>query len=188
MMSKKHLQISALALVLACLSGCGDAVVVNRSEGVSTYNADTYVQSLAQNGTNGVVVVNDPYGPAGDQAIVTALQSRYASSQYRFALGTTAPDWNGYTIVLGFGEPIGSQTQCTTVAPSRTTGLFSGQTLIIADYCYGTRVVSEATGYARHLSGPDDPVLGKLAAAVFAEMVINRPPGGSGSGQVTTTQ
>lgn len=187
MMSMKHLQVSALVLALACLSGCGDAVVVNRSESVSTYNADTYIQSLAQNGTNGVVVLNDPFGPAGDQAIVTALQSRYASGQYRFALGTNAPDWNGYTIVFGFGEPVGNQTQCTAPALRRTAG-FSGQMLVIGDYCYGTRVVSEATGYTRTLRGPDDPLLGKLAAEVFAEMVINRQPGGSGGGQVTTTE
>lgn len=185
MISAKHLQRAALVVVLAGLSGCGDAVIVNRSEGVSTYNAGTYVQSLAQNGTNGVVVVNDPFGPAGDQAIVTALQARYSSSQYRFALGTTMPDWNGYTVVLGFGEPVGNQTQCTVAAQSRTTGL-PGQTLVIGDYCYGTRVVSEATGYARNLRGPDDPLLGKLAAAVFAEMVINRPQNGSGEATVTT--
>jgi hypothetical protein len=159
--------------------------MVNRSEGISTYNAETYIQSLAQNGTNGVVVLNDPFGTAGDEAIVAALRSRYSSGQYRFALGTSAPGWNGYTIVFGFGEPVGNQTQCTAAEASRTTG-FSGQTLLIGDYCYGTRVVSEATGYTRALSGPEDPLLAKLAADVFAEMVINRPPNGSDSSTVTT--
>lgn len=181
----ERLRIAGCAVALTCLLGCSDAVIVNRSEGVSTYNAETYIQTLAQNGTNGVVVLNDPFGPAGDQAIVTALQSRYTSGQYRFALGTKAPDWNGYTIVFGFGEPVGNQTQCTAPSLSRTTGL-SGQTLIIGDYCYGTRVVSEASGYTRALSGPADPLLGKLAADVFAEMVINQQPRGSGGGQVTT--
>ena len=182
--TKRHL--AAFAIVAACLTACDGTVFVTRSEGVSNYNADTYVQTLAQNGTNAVVVQNNPFGPAGDQAILTALQSRYSSGQYRFALGPTATDWNGYTVVLGFGQPIGNQTQCAAPNAPRAVST-SGQTILIGDYCFGNRVITEATGYTGSLTGPDDPTLGKLAAEVFAELVINRPPKSNGDGNDAVT-
>jgi len=161
------------------LADCG-GVWVNRSEGVNTYTADFYVQTLAQNGTNAVMVRNNPFGQQGDDAALTALRTRYAGGQYRFALGPTASDWNGYTVVLAFGPAVGVRNPCRqdqALAASQP-----GTTVLRGDYCYGDRIVSEAIGYAGGLSGPSDPQYAQLVSAVVAELFQNRQRDPNGGG------
>ena len=176
--SKSLYVVMSLAALL--LAGCGNSVWVNRSEGVNTYTADFYVQTLAQNGTNAVMVRNNPFGPPGDDAALTALRNRYASGQYRFVLGPTATDWNGYTVVLAFGPAVGVRNPCRPdqpLAPSQ-----AGTTVLRGDYCYGDRIVSEAIGYTGGLSGPNDPQYAQLVAAVVAELFTNRQKDPNGGG------
>jgi len=168
-------------MFLAALSlvGCGSGVWVNRSEGVNTYTADFYVQTLAQNGTNAVMIRNNPFGPQGEEAALAALRNRYASGQYRFALGPTAGDWNGYTVVLAFGPAVGVRNPC---ADQPLTGNQPGTTVLRGDYCYGDRIVSEAIGYAGTVSGPNDPQYAQLVAEVVAELFTNRQKDPNGGG------
>ncbi len=178
--SKFRPALICLPMAAALLAACDSGVWVNRSEGVNTYTADYYVQTLAQNGTNAVLVRNGPFGPQGDEAALTALRNRYASGQYRFTLGPTASDWNGYTVVLRFGRPVGNGNPCRADLPPPT--VQPGTTVLQGDYCYGDRVVSEATGYAGAVSGPNDPQYAKLVAEVVAELFQNRQRDPNGGG------
>lgn len=179
--AKRLLSLIAGASVLA-LGAC-DGVAVSRSENM-TYTGAQYVQTQAQAGTNAVVVRN---GPFADDAVLAALHDRYQSDQYRFGLGQPA-GWNGYTLVLGFGGvPVGNQNLCENPnlplsAPS------VGRTALVGDYCYGTRLVSEATGWTGAVSGPRDPRFQNLVGDVVAELFSYRAPhtiGDSSSGTVT---
>ncbi|HTY69453.1 MAG TPA: hypothetical protein VMH36_22550 [Alphaproteobacteria bacterium] len=149
------------------LSACGGGITTVRSKGAATYSAGTYVQSIAQNGTNAVVVRNSPV-PA--QAVVDALRARYTGGQYRFALGTP-PDWNGYTVVIGFGAPpVGNQNLCQN--PNQVQSATAGSALV-ADYCYGNRLVTEVVSRGPAVSGPDDPNFRELIGQSIAELFTN---------------
>lgn len=164
----KGWQWPALLAAGLALTACGGVTTV-RLKGGSDYSAGAYVQTSAQNGTNAVVVRNSPFPP---DAVVAALRARYQSNQYRFALGTPT-DWNGYTVVLGFGlPPVGGQNLCNNPdlpqAPAP-----AGVTALLANYCYGNRLVTEALGRVEGVTGPDDPRLRDLIGQVIAELFAN---------------
>lgn len=155
------------------LVACTGGVSVMRSRDGSNFSQAVWIQTSAANGTNAVVVRNSPFPP---QSVVGALQRRYASGQYRFALAPVGGDWNGYTVVIGFGgPPVGSHTQCDDpdLALSPTP---PGATIVVGDYCYGRRTVSEAVGRAPELTGPGDPRLEDLVGGIIAELLRGPPP------------
>lgn len=180
---KRLLSLIAGASVLALGACASDGVVVNRSEDM-TYSGATYVQTQAQGGTNAVVVRN---GPFADDAVLAALHGRYQSDQYRFGLGPTPAGWNGYTVVLGFGgAPVGNQNLCQN--PNLPLSAASGgQTMLVGDYCYGTRLVSEATGWTGAVSSPDDPRFRNLVGDVVAELFSYRALHTNGHGSTAVT-
>ncbi len=154
------------------LSACsGGGVTTVRSRDTTTYSAGLYVQSLAQQGTNSVVVRNGPF-PA--ESVVMALRARYEGGQYRFALGTP-PDWNGYTIIIGFGgAPVGSRNLCENPdlpLPASSNGL-----AVVADYCFRDRLVTEVVSHGPAASGPDDPHFRELIGQSIAELFTNETP------------
>lgn len=181
-MSGKMNSRMAIASALLAIASCSNSgISVMRSEGGATYSAAVDVQTIAANGTNAVVVRNSPVPP---QAVIDALRGRYPSGQYRFALAPVDHDWNGYTIVLGFGgSPVGTHTQCDdphlALSPAA-----AGETVITGDYCTGNRTVSEAIGRSAAMATPNDPRLGDLLGAVVAELFANEPhrPSGGGTG------
>lgn len=172
-MSGRSSAVICAAVAAATLVGCSsDGVTVNRSAVAPGYSGALYVQTSAANGTNSVLVRNSPV-PA--EAVVDALRGRYQSNQYRFALGPNPPDWNGYTLVLSFGGPtLGSQSLCQNMAAPQLQPP-SDRTEVVGDYCYGNRLVSEATGQAPAISGPQDPRLHQLVGDVVAELFTNNP-------------
>ncbi len=174
MINLKRASSVVLGMVALGLAGCADSVMINKSEGVADYTADFYVQTAAANGTNGVVVRNGPFGPGSDEAVLAALRARFASGQYRFALGSAAPDWNGYTIVIAFGAAtVGNQTQCAN--PNLPLIPASGRTAVVADYCYGKRTVAEVTAFTGPVSGPNDPSFVRMIGDVAENLFVNRP-------------
>ncbi len=155
------------SLLAACTS---DGVTVTRSEITPGYTGAFYVQTQAQSGVNSVIVRNSPVPP---QAVVDALQNRYQSGQYKFALGPNPPDWNGYTVVISFGGPtLGSQSLCQNMNAPRA-GVPADRTEVVGDYCYGDRQVTEASGRAPHIAGPQDPRFQELLGGVVAELFRN---------------
>ena len=161
-----------LAGLALALTACDGAVTVVRSRAV-TYSAGPDIRALAASGTNAVVVRNSPVAP---QAVLDALRARYASGQYRFMLAPAQAGWNGYTVIVGFGQPpLGPHNQCEDpdiplpAAPS-------GRTVVTADYCLQDRLVAEAVGRSPALADPNDPRLNELVGGVVAELFIGWPP------------
>jgi hypothetical protein len=160
--------------LLACMAGMAavalsacDGAFVNRSEGASVYTGYLYAQSQAAGGTNAVMVRNSPFPP---EAVVSALQDRYQSDQYRFGLGPSPVDWNGYTVVLAFGgAPVGNQNLCQNPNLPLPVAA-SGRTAVIAEYCVGNILVSEATGWTSAVNDPQDPRFKNLLGDIVAEL------------------
>lgn len=184
-MAPKHLfSCTIVGVAVAMLSACSDGVTVNRSEVAGGYSGMLYTQSQAAGGTNAVVVRNDPFP---DAAVLTALRSRYQSDQYRFGLGPSPENWNGYTLVFGFGgAPIGNQNLCQNPnLPLRPTA--ASETSIVGDYCYGAILITEAQGWTSAVNDPNDPRFQKLVGDVTAELFAYRLHiGHQGSGGSTT--
>ncbi len=167
-MQRTRVGLISLASAVALSACTGDGVTTVRSRGATTYSASLYVQSLAQEGTNAVVVRNSPF-PA--EAVLEALRARYQGDQYRFALGTPA-DWNGYTVVIGFGgPPVGNRNFC--VSPDQPQPAASGGIELVADYCYGNRLVTEVQSRGPAVSGPEDPRFRELIGQSIAELLTN---------------
>ena len=166
-MTSKRLLWCVAGLAAAALTACDDGTTVQRSEVAGGYTGFLYAQSQAANGTNAVVVRNAPFAP---DAVVTALQDRYQSDQYRFGVGPTPADWNGYTVVLAFGgAPIGTQNLCQdpNLPLTAATG---GRTTVVGDYCLGNILVSEAVGSTPTVSDPKDPHFKSLVGDVVAQL------------------
>ncbi len=162
---------AALAVLVAAatLAGC-NGIVTYRSEGAGNPSAQTYAPYAAMNGTTLLVVRNNPFPSDRNSEAVRAVVSTHNPMRgYRFSL-TMPPDWNGYTVMLGFGQsPIGNQSLCQNAQlPLRPTP--SGRTALIADLCYGPQLVTEAYGHSPAVSGPDDPRFGSLVGQVMTEL------------------
>jgi len=176
------MRISAASLVVSslALAACsGGDVVVQRSESPTAFSGDTYVQYSAAYGANAISIYNPPFAPeATVDAVLAAARERYASGQYRFFAGPPPEDWNGYTIRIAFGRILGNSNLC--AKPEQP--LFpaaAGRTELLAEYCYGGILVTEARGWAPALTGPDDPHLKQVVAGMVAELFAYRPRRGS---------
>jgi hypothetical protein len=155
----------ALALSACAVGG----ITTVRSEGGTTYSAGLYVQSVAQSGTNTVVVRNSPFPP---DAVLTALRDYYRGDRYRFALDRP-PDWNGYTVLIAFGGPaIGNQSLCENPNQPQLSPA-GGEVDLVAEYCYGNRLVTEVLSRALALGGPDDPGFRELIGQSIDELFTN---------------
>jgi hypothetical protein len=158
-----------LAAAASLLAGC-DNVTVTRSEISPGYTGSFYVQTQAQNGVNSVIVRNSPFPP---DSIIDALHARYQSGQYKFGPGPNPPDWNGYTVVLSFGGPtLGGQTLCQNLNTPQAS-VSASQTEVVGEYCYGDRLVTEASARASTITSPQDPRFQELVGGVVAELFKN---------------
>ena len=167
-MQKAWSALISLAGAVALSACSGDGVTTVRSKGGATYSAGLYVQSLAQNGTNAVVVRNSPFP---EEAVIEALRARYPGGQYRFAPGTPQ-GWNGYTVIIGFGgPPIGNQNLCQN--PNQEQPSLPARTTLVANYCYGNRLLTEVVSRGPAVAGPDDPRFRELIGQSIAELFTN---------------
>lgn len=165
-------RISIAGAVVLTLVACHGGVSVMRSRDGSNFSEAVWIQTVPANGTNAVVVRNSPF-PA--QTVVSAVQGRYASGQYRFAPAPVGGDWNGFTVIIGFGGlPVGSRTQCDgpEIGLSPTP---AGETMIVGDYCYGDRTISEAVGRSPAIGDSSDPRLADLVGGVVGELLRGPP-------------
>jgi hypothetical protein len=155
--------------------GC-TGVTTQRSEGAGNPGLQLYAPDAALAGSNLTLIRNNPFAadPAG-LGIVAVMNTNNPMQMYRFAL-TPQPDWNGYTVVLAFGEaPIGNQNLCQNSAlPPRPAP--PGETALIADLCYGPQLITEVSGRAPAVGGPDDPQFAALVSGVLSDLFARRQP------------
>lgn len=164
-----------LAGTLALLAAC-DGVMTNRLESAGNPSLQLVAPDGAMAGSNLALIRNNPFpgDPAG-LAIAGVMNANNPMRLYRFALAPQ-PDWNGYTVILVFGEtPVGNQNFCqNTTLPPRPTP--PGQTAVVADLCYGPQLITEVSGHTSAVSGPDDPRFAALIGGVLEDLFARRQP------------
>ncbi len=163
-----------LALVVAaCTTG---GVTTYRSEAAGNPSLQLYAPYAAMNGSNLTIIRNNPFpgDPAG-LATINVMNVNNPMQKYRFA-PAPQPDWNGYTVIVVFGEtPVGNQSLCQNVnLPPRPTP--AGQTAVVADLCYGPQLITEVWGHAPMVAGPDDPQYAALIGGVLEDLFALRQP------------
>lgn len=168
---------SAAMLVgtLALVAGC-NGVTTYRSEAAGNPNLQLEAPSAAMNGSSLVLIRNTPFlsDPAG-LATVGVMNANNPMRMYHFAL-TPQPNWNGYTVILAFGElPAGNVTLCqnTTLQPRP---MPPGETALIVDLCIGPQLITEVYGHSPAVSGPDDPQFAALVGGVLEDLFAQRQP------------
>ncbi|HEX9464264.1 MAG TPA: hypothetical protein VGB82_16825 [Alphaproteobacteria bacterium] len=164
----------AVLVAAAALAACTNGIVTYRSEGAGNPSAQTYAPYAAMNGTILLVVRDNPFpNDRTNEAVLAVVNTHNPAQRYRFSL-TMPPDWNGYTVVLGFGEaPVGNQSLCqNALLPLRP--MPPGRMAIIADLCYGQQLVTEAYGHSPAVGGPDDPTFQSLVSQVMTELFAER--------------
>ncbi len=153
------------------LAGCaGNGVVTYRMEGAGNRSAQTYTPYAAMNGTNLLVVINNPFPQDRNNAAVANVVNTFNPMQrYRFTLAP-APDWNQYTVVVAFGEtPVGNQDLCRNAQlPLRPTP--EAQTAIVVDLCLQQQLVTEVIGHAPKAVAPDDPNFTGLISQAMSDL------------------
>ncbi len=153
------------------LAACEHGITTFRSEASGWPTEQYNAPYAALNGTNLAIVRDNPF-PAdkGNEAVLAVMRVNNPMRMYRFALAPT-PDWNGYSVILGFGEsPVGNQNLCQNPAlPLRPTPV--GRTSLIADLCYGPLMITEVYGHTDVVGGPDDPRLAALVGGVLEDLL-----------------
>ena len=162
---------AAWAAAVLILAGCtGYEVVTNRMEGSGNRGAQTYSPYAAMNGTNLLVVINNPFPADTNNAAVANVVATFNPMQrYRFALAPP-PDWNQYTVVLAFGQtPIGNQDLCHNAhLPLRPAP--ESQTAIVLNLCLQEQLVTEVIGHAPKALAPDDPNFTRLISQATSDL------------------
>ncbi len=165
-----------VAAAVALLAGCSGGITTYRSEAAGNPGFQLYAPDAALNGSNLALIRNNPFpsDPAG-LAIVGLMNVNNPMQRYRFALAPQ-PDWNGYTVILAFGEvPVGNQSLCqNTTLPPRP--MPPGTTAVIADLCYGPLLITEVYGHTDAVTGPDDPRFAALIGGVLEDLFARRQP------------
>ena len=160
---------------LTWLGGC-TGVTTYRSEAAGNPNLQLEAPYAAMNGSILAIVRANPFptDPAG-QTIVAVMAANSPMQRYRFSLAPL-PDWNGYSLVLAFGEtPVGNQSLCqNTLLPPRPTP--PGETAVVADLCYGPQLITEVWGHAPAVTGPEDPQFAALISQVLSDLFALRRP------------
>lgn len=168
-----RLAAAVLGAALAALAGC-NGVTTYRSEGGNP-SAQTYAPYAALNGTNLAIVRNGPFpgDPAG-LAVVGVMNVNNPMQQYRFAPAPT-PDWNGYTVVVAFGNPPVTNISLCQNTSMPVPPMPAGETAITVDLCYGPQLITEVMGHAPAVDGPEDPQFAQLVSQALSDLFALRP-------------
>jgi hypothetical protein len=162
----------AVTVAAAALAGC-NGIVTYRYEGGAP-SAQFYAPYAALDGTNLLVVRNNPFpNDRTNEAVLAVVRTHNPMRRYRFSL-VPPPDWNGYTVILGFGlSPVGNQSQCQNAQiPLRPTP--PGRTTLIVDLCYGRQLITETYGRSPAVGGAEDPTFAALVDQVMTDLLAIR--------------
>lgn len=163
-------------LLAALLAGCTGGVTTYRSEGAGNPNLQIDAPYAAMNGSILAIIRAEPFpgDPAG-LGVIQVMNANNPMQRYRFS-PAPLPDWNGYSVILAFGEtPVGNQSLCqNTLLPPRPTP--PGQTAVVADLCYGPQLITEVWGHSPAVSGPEDPQFAALIGGVLTDLFALRQP------------
>lgn len=153
----------ALAVIAAAaLSGCMDGAIVHYSYYNSAYTPD-HVGLAAASGPSLAVIRNDPFPQDRDnRAVVAAMQGRNFGPKMYFNQVPRPDDRYGYKVILDFGGERSGYTQCTVPPTPPATTAPAGRISVLATFCIGDLLLTDALGSISGASGPEDPRFQRL--------------------------
>ncbi len=162
------LSLAVIAASLA-LAACDGPRVYKSS--YAGHASAPFIDSLVAQGTNATIIRNNPFPNDPDNAAVfRAIKATYAGGRYKFVLGQPASDWNGYTMVVTFGDNIlGSTDSCKNPNPPLRPGS-ADRISVIIEYCIGPALITQVRGNRATVSGPQDPLFGRLLDDMVADL------------------
>lgn len=176
---RKALVRTPIALaVAAALAGCADGSVVHYSYYNSAYTPG-HVGFAAANNPSLAVIRGNPFPQDRDnRGVVAAMQGRNFGPKMYFNQVQRPDDKYGYKVVLDFGGPAVGYAQCASDPTPPATAAPSDRISVMAAFCVGDLLLTDALGSIAAASGPDDPrfqrLIGDLMAALTPPYDPNR--------------
>jgi hypothetical protein len=145
-----------------CLSGCTDRSIIHYSYYNSAYSP-SHVDLAAANAPSLAVIRNDPFPADRDnQGVVAAMQGRTFGQKMYFDQIPRPDDRYGYKVILDFGGDRSGYTQCSTPPSPAAATPPTGPISVLASFCVGDLLLSDAFGSISGATGPDDPGFQRL--------------------------
>jgi hypothetical protein len=155
------------------LGGCADTSIVHYSYYNSAYTPG-HVDLAAASGQSLAVIRNNPFPEDADnRGVVAAMQARNFGPKMYFAQVERPDDRYGYKVILDFGGARGGYDQCKTAPAPPAKTPTNGPISVLATFCVGDTLLTDALGSIGSASGPDDPRFQHLIGDI---MVALTPP------------
>jgi hypothetical protein len=163
------------------LSGCADRSVIHYSYYNSAYTPG-HVGLAAASGQSLAVIRNNPFPQDSDnRGVVAAMQGRNLGPRMYFAQVERPDDRYGYKVILDFGGARGGYDQCARPPTPAATTPPGGPISVLATFCVGDVLLTDALGSISGASGPEDPrfqrLIGDLLVALTPPYDPNRGRG-----------
>lgn len=176
----------SVALLLGGLSlcGCAGTSVISHNYYSSAYTP-SQVDLAAASGPSVAIIRNNPFPADRDNAgVLAAMQGRNLGSRLYFSQTPRPDDKYGYRVILDFGSSArNSAYQCQGESTPPVASPRSGRIDVIATFCVGDRLLTDAAGSVSGATGPDDPSFQRLIGDIMVALTPPYEPlGGNCSG------
>jgi hypothetical protein len=165
----------ALALLAAGLglSSCADTSTIHYSYYNSAYTT-SHVDLAAASGQSLAVIRSNPFPEDIDnRGVVAAMQGRNFGQKMYFAQVERPDDKYGYKVILDFSGQRGGYDQCAQPPSPAAQTKATGEISVLATFCVGDLLLTDALGSTGGATGPDDPRFQQLIGDI---MVALTPP------------
>jgi hypothetical protein len=174
-------RLAVLLLAGIVLSGCTDGAIIHYNYYNSAYTP-SQVDLAAASGPSLAVVRNNPFPQDRDnRGVVAAMQARNYGPRMYFDQARRAEDRYGYKVVLDFGERPGYLTQCAAAPAPPVVAPTNGRISVLASFCVGDLLLTDALGSIGGASGPDDPRFQRMIGDVMVALTPPYDPNRGGS-------
>lgn len=164
--------LTVLALA-AAVAGCADGSIVHYSYYNSAYTPG-HVQLAAANNPSLAVIRGNPFPQDRDnRGVVAAMQGRNFGPKMFFNQVQRPDDKFGYKVILDFAGAQPGYAACGTSPTPAATTPSSGPVSVLASFCVGEVLLTDALGSISGATGPEDPRFQRLIGDL---MVALTPP------------
>jgi hypothetical protein len=162
--------LAASLAVLTTLAAC-DSVVVYEPLYSQRYS-DGMFDYAGRNGEMNLDVIGNPFGSSNFvQIVADDMYGATRGAPVKFTPQPQGPGSAPFHVVMAFNPPPGATSdEACARRVSPTTGT-NGVVLVLAAFCSGDVVMTEATGRAGNIAGPDDPRFRSLVRQVALALI-----------------